>query len=69
MHDREEFINSEFAHTTVANDDADAVQTLIVIRTRRFIEEAKKLGVDESGEKFRLMMDTLVAKKPKGGSS
>lgn len=38
-------------------------------QSRRFIEEAKKLGVDESGEAFNRALDKLVPKKPKTGSS
>ena len=38
-------------------------------QSRRFIEAAKRLGVDESGEAFRNVLDKLVPKKPKGGSS
>jgi hypothetical protein len=37
-------------------------------QSRRFIEAAKKLGVDESGEAFNRALDKLVPKKPKGGS-
>jgi len=35
-------------------------------QSKRFIEEARKLGVDESGEAFRNAVDTLIPKKPKG---
>ena len=38
-------------------------------QSKRFIEAAKALGVDESGEAFKRAMDKLVPKKPKGGSS
>jgi hypothetical protein len=38
-------------------------------QSRRFIEAAKSLGVDESGKAFKRAMDKLVPKKPKGGSS
>ena len=38
-------------------------------QSRRFIEAAKALGVDESGKSFKRAMDKLVPKKPKGGSS
>jgi hypothetical protein len=38
-------------------------------QSRRFIEAAKALGVDESGEAFRKALDRLVPKKPKRGSS
>jgi hypothetical protein len=36
-------------------------------QSRKFIEAAKRLGVDESGETFNRAMDKLVQKKPKGG--
>jgi hypothetical protein len=36
-------------------------------QSKRFIEEARKLGVDESGEDFRKALDKLVPKK--GGSN
>jgi hypothetical protein len=36
-------------------------------QSRKFIEAAKKLGVDESGEAFNRALDKLVPKKPKGG--
>lgn len=35
-------------------------------QSRRFIEAAKALGVDASGEDFRKALDKLVPKKPKG---
>jgi hypothetical protein len=38
-------------------------------QSRRFIESAKKLGVDESGEDFQKAMDALLKPKPKRGSS
>jgi hypothetical protein len=38
-------------------------------QSRRFIEAAKSLGVDESGEAFRKALDKVVPKKPKGGNS
>jgi hypothetical protein len=38
-------------------------------QSRRFIEAAKRLGVDESGEAFRKALDKLAPKKPKVGSS
>ena len=39
-------------------------------QSRRFIDSAKSLGVDESGADFRKAMDALLKpKKPKGGSS
>jgi hypothetical protein len=38
-------------------------------QSRKFIEAAKRLGVDESGEAFSKALDKLVPKKPKGGSS
>jgi hypothetical protein len=38
-------------------------------QSRRFIEAAKALGVDESGEAFRNVLDKVVPKKPKGGRS
>jgi hypothetical protein len=39
-------------------------------QSKRFIEEARKLGVGESGEAFRkAMRDVLKPKKPKGASS
>lgn len=38
-------------------------------QSRRFIEAAKRLGVDVSGEDFRKALDKLVPKKPKDGSS
>jgi hypothetical protein len=34
-------------------------------QSKRFIEEARKLGVDESGEAFRKAVDALIPKKPK----
>ena len=34
-------------------------------QSRRFIEAAKRLGVDESGEAFNKALDKLVPKKPK----
>jgi len=34
-------------------------------QSKRFIEEARKLGVDESGEAFRKAVDTLVKPKAK----
>jgi len=34
-------------------------------QSERFIREAKKLGVDESGEAFKKALDRLVPKKPK----
>jgi hypothetical protein len=36
-------------------------------QSRRFIEAAKSLGVDE--EAFRKALEKIVPKKPKGGSS
>jgi len=38
-------------------------------QSKRFIEAAKKLGVDESGESFEKAMRELLRRKPKGGSS
>jgi hypothetical protein len=38
-------------------------------QSRKFIEAAKKLGVDEDGKAFKEAMDKLVPKKPKGRSS
>ena len=37
-------------------------------QSRRFIESARKLGVDESGADFQKAMDKLVPKKPRGSS-
>jgi len=37
-------------------------------QSRRFIESARKLGVDESGEDFQKAIDKLLP-KPKRGSS
>ena len=34
-------------------------------QSRKFIEAAKRLGVDESGEAFNKALDKLVPKKPK----
>ena len=34
-------------------------------QSARFIETARKLGVDESGEKFDLMADKVIAPRPK----
>jgi hypothetical protein len=38
-------------------------------QSRRFIESAKKLGVDESGEDFQKAMNAMLRPKPKRGSS
>ena len=38
-------------------------------QSKRFIEAARKLGVDESGKAFDKAMRTLLKRKPKGGSS
>ena len=38
-------------------------------QSRRFIESARKLGVDESGADFQKAMDALLKPKPKRGSS
>jgi hypothetical protein len=38
-------------------------------QSRKFIEAAKRLGVDQTGEAFQRALDKLVPKKPKGGSS
>jgi hypothetical protein len=38
-------------------------------QSRRFIEAAKKLGVDESGDAFNRALDKIAPKKPKDGSS
>jgi hypothetical protein len=38
-------------------------------QSKRFIEAAKTIGVDESGEAFKLALNKIVSKKPKGGSS
>ena len=38
-------------------------------QSKRFIEEARKLGVDESGEAFRKAIDKLVPKKQKDGNN
>jgi len=38
-------------------------------QSKRFIEAAKKLGVDESGEAFSKALNKLVPKKNKDGSS
>jgi hypothetical protein len=39
-------------------------------QSRKFIEAAKALGVDEDGTTFSKVMDSLLKpKKPKGGSS
>jgi hypothetical protein len=38
-------------------------------QSKRFIEAAKKLGVDESGETFSKALNKLVPKKNKDGSS
>lgn len=39
-------------------------------QSRRFIESAKKLGVDESGADFQKALGTLLKpKKPKSGGS
>jgi hypothetical protein len=37
-------------------------------QSKRFIEAAKKLGVDESGEAFSKALNKLVPKKNKDGS-
>ena len=34
-------------------------------QSKRFIEAARKLGVDKSGEAFQRALDKLVPKKPK----
>lgn len=38
-------------------------------QSRKFIEAAKALGVDESGADFQKAMDALLKPKPKRGSS
>jgi len=38
-------------------------------QSKRFIEAAKKLGVDESGEAFSKALNKLVPKKNTDGSS
>lgn len=38
-------------------------------QSRRFIESARKLGVDESGADFQKAMDALLKPKPKRGSN
>ena len=38
-------------------------------QSRRFIESAKKLGVDESGADFRKAIDAILKPKQKRGSS
>jgi hypothetical protein len=38
-------------------------------QSRKFIEEARKLGVDESGEAFSKALDKLVPKKEKDGNN
>lgn len=38
-------------------------------QSKRFIEEARKLGVSEDGEAFNRALDKIAPKKPKGGSS
>jgi len=38
-------------------------------QSRKFIEAARKLGVDESGEAFNRALDKIAPKKPKDGSS
>jgi hypothetical protein len=38
-------------------------------QSKRFIEAAKALGVDESGQTFKRALNKLIQKKPKGGSS
>jgi hypothetical protein len=38
-------------------------------QSKRFIEAARKLGVDESGEAFSKALNKLVPKKDKDGSS
>ena len=38
-------------------------------QSKRFIEAARKLGVDESGKAFEEVMRTLAKGKPKSGSS
>jgi hypothetical protein len=38
-------------------------------QSKRFIEEARKLGVDESGEDFRKAMDNLLKPKGKRGNN
>jgi hypothetical protein len=37
--------------------------------SKRFIEAARKLGVDDDGKAFEKVMDSLLKRKPKGGSS
>jgi hypothetical protein len=38
-------------------------------QSKRFIEAAKALGADPSGEAFKRALDKLVPKKPKDGSN
>ena len=38
-------------------------------QSRRFIESARKLGVDESGADFQKAMRAVLKPKPKRGSS
>jgi hypothetical protein len=38
-------------------------------QSRRFIEAAKKLGVDVDGKAFEDAMRALLKRKPKGGSN
>ena len=38
-------------------------------QSKRLIEAAKRLGVDESGEAFSKALNKIVPKKPKGGNS
>jgi hypothetical protein len=38
-------------------------------QSKRFMEAAKALGVDESGKAFKDAMDKIAPKKPKGGDS
>ena len=38
-------------------------------QSKRFMEAAKELGVDESGEAFNKAMDKIAQKKSKGGDN
>jgi hypothetical protein len=38
-------------------------------QSRKFIEAAKKLGVDTDGENFKKALDGMLKQKPKAGSS
>ena len=38
-------------------------------QSKRFIEAAKRLGVDESGKAFEDVMRDLLKRKPKAGGS